>query len=55
MFNKYRIPRESLLNRNGDVTPEGKYVSPLRVRCFSSLICYCFVFENAMIMLYMYV
>ncbi|HIE85224.1 MAG TPA: acyl-CoA oxidase, partial [Dehalococcoidia bacterium] len=28
MFNQYRIPREALLNKTGDVTPEGKYQSP---------------------------
>ena len=26
MFNKYRVPRENLLNRSGDVSPDGKYV-----------------------------
>ncbi|ODN04890.1 Peroxisomal acyl-coenzyme A oxidase 3 [Orchesella cincta] len=30
MFNNYEIPKESLLNKNGDVTVEGKYVSPFK-------------------------
>ncbi|XP_049960175.1 peroxisomal acyl-coenzyme A oxidase 3-like isoform X1 [Schistocerca serialis cubense] len=30
IFNKYRIPRENLLNKTGDVTPEGNYVSPFK-------------------------
>ncbi|XP_049829775.1 peroxisomal acyl-coenzyme A oxidase 3-like isoform X1 [Schistocerca gregaria] len=29
-FIRYRIPRENLLNKLGDVTPEGNYVSPLK-------------------------
>ncbi|CAL1271313.1 unnamed protein product [Larinioides sclopetarius] len=27
MFNKYRIPREYLLNKNADVSPDGKYLT----------------------------
>lgn len=30
MFQKYRIPRENLLNKTGDVMPDGKYVSPFK-------------------------
>ncbi|XP_011308973.1 peroxisomal acyl-coenzyme A oxidase 3 [Fopius arisanus] len=30
MFHNYRIPRENLLNKMGDVTPDGDYVSPVK-------------------------
>ncbi|XP_023227481.1 peroxisomal acyl-coenzyme A oxidase 3-like [Centruroides sculpturatus] len=29
-FNQYRIPRENLLNRHADVSPEGKYTSAIK-------------------------
>ncbi|XP_045172714.2 peroxisomal acyl-coenzyme A oxidase 3-like [Mercenaria mercenaria] len=29
-LNKYRIPRENLLNKTGDVTPDGQYVTPYK-------------------------
>lgn len=30
IFENYRIPRENLLNKNADVTPEGKYVTKFK-------------------------
>lgn len=30
MLNHFRVPREALLNRTGDVNEEGAYVSPIK-------------------------
>jgi acyl-CoA oxidase len=30
MFDNYSIPKECLLNKTGDVTPDGKYVTPYK-------------------------
>jgi acyl-CoA oxidase len=30
MFQNYRIPRDSLLNKSADVSPEGQYISSFK-------------------------
>ena len=40
-FNNYRIPRENLLNKVGDVTPDGRYSSPYEViQKYHDVICF---------------
>lgn len=37
-FNNYRIPRENLLSKTGDVTVDGKYVTSLKDRSIYTLV-----------------
>jgi len=36
-FSKYHIPREMLLNKTGDVTEDGQYVTPYKVILYSNV------------------
>lgn len=40
MFHKYHIPRDNLLNRSVDVTPDGKYVSSHKVKLTNKQCCH---------------
>ena len=35
-FNNVRVPRENLLNKYSDITPEGKFVTKIQVSFISS-------------------
>lgn len=39
MFRNYRIPRENLLNKHGDVLPDGTYKTPFKVLIDLDLTC----------------
>ena len=38
-FNNLRIPRENLLDKLGDVSPDGKYISPFKVSINKMYVC----------------
>ena len=39
MFDHYKIPREALLNRSGDVNVNGEYMTPFKVSTYLLLKC----------------
>ena len=48
-FNNFRISRENLLDKFGDVSPDGRYITPFKVRgcdCVSGVHLYLYKFGD---------
>lgn len=45
LFHNVRVPRENLLNKTGDITSDGRYVSPFKVSKMSKWTTSCNIFS----------